>query len=105
LDARLIVAKSEDVKTGWYNSRQSWQNLLRKAMPKKIAVLPMMMMICRQIHVIAATALLESLYGGNLVKSSITRNYCSSQPNPYMSQVKCIERNEMNTKARQNIFG
>jgi hypothetical protein len=34
----------KEVKTGWSNSRQIWQNLLRKAMDSKRAVLLMMMM-------------------------------------------------------------
>jgi hypothetical protein len=32
---KIIVAKSKEVKTGWSNSRQVWQNLLRKAMAQK----------------------------------------------------------------------
>jgi hypothetical protein len=43
LDARLvtflckkiIVAKSKEVKIAWSNSRQIWQNLLRKAKAQK----------------------------------------------------------------------
>jgi hypothetical protein len=32
---KIIVARSKKVKTRWYNSRQIWQNLLRKAMAQK----------------------------------------------------------------------
>jgi hypothetical protein len=35
LSKKITVAKSEDVETGRSNSRQSWHNLLSKAMPKK----------------------------------------------------------------------
>jgi hypothetical protein len=31
----FIVAKSKEVKTGWFKSSQVWQNLLRKAMAQK----------------------------------------------------------------------
>jgi hypothetical protein len=31
----ITVAKSKEVKTGWSNSRQIWQNLLRKIMAQK----------------------------------------------------------------------
>jgi hypothetical protein len=31
----IMVVKSKEVKTGWSNSQQSWQNLLRKAMAQK----------------------------------------------------------------------
>jgi hypothetical protein len=31
----ITVAKPEEVKTGWFSSKQFWQNLLRKDMPQK----------------------------------------------------------------------
>jgi hypothetical protein len=42
---RITVAKSKEVKTRWSNLRQIWQNLLRKAMAQKRAVVPMMMLM------------------------------------------------------------
>jgi hypothetical protein len=32
---KIIVAKSKEVKTGSFNSRQIWQNLLRTTMAQK----------------------------------------------------------------------
>jgi hypothetical protein len=32
---KVIVAKSREVKTGWPNNRQIWQDLLSKAMTQK----------------------------------------------------------------------
>jgi hypothetical protein len=37
-----IIVKSKEVKIRWSNSRQIWENLLRMAMAKKRAHLPMM---------------------------------------------------------------
>jgi hypothetical protein len=39
--------KSKEVKIGWSNSGQVWQNLLTEAMAKKMAVLPMMKTILK----------------------------------------------------------
>jgi hypothetical protein len=39
------VAKSEEVKTRWSNSKEMLQNFLRKAMAKKKAVLPMIIIM------------------------------------------------------------
>jgi hypothetical protein len=33
--SKKIVTKSKEVKTGWSNSRQFWQNILRKALAQK----------------------------------------------------------------------
>jgi hypothetical protein len=35
LSKNITIEKSEEVKTGWCNSRQIWQNLLREPMAKK----------------------------------------------------------------------
>jgi hypothetical protein len=50
-DNLVAVAKSKEVKTGWFNSRrnrQVWQNFRREAMAQKRALLPMMMMMMSQ---------------------------------------------------------
>jgi hypothetical protein len=44
---KIIVVRSKEVKARWCNSRQSWQNFLRKAMAQNRAVLPMMNMDMR----------------------------------------------------------
>jgi hypothetical protein len=51
LRKKIIVAKSKEVKTGRSNSRQSWQNLLRKPMAKKGAVAPTMLMVMNYLWV------------------------------------------------------
>jgi hypothetical protein len=36
----IIVVKAKEVKTEWSNSRQIWQNLLRKAVAQKAMFCP-----------------------------------------------------------------